>query len=122
MKLEYPLIGMVIRKCVFLKVDNKNIILWCCVPSHTCIGDKEMADSAAKSALELSHAKVGVPYADLKHCICQYILSAWQDDWNGTGANKLHSVKPVLGAWHSSYRRCRNDEVVLCRDASVILI
>ena len=29
--------------------------------------------------------------------------------------NKLHSVKPVLGDWQSSYRWCRKDEVVLCR-------
>ena len=29
--------------------------------------------------------------------------------------DKLHSVKPVLGDWQSSYRRCRKDEVVLCR-------
>ena len=29
--------------------------------------------------------------------------------------NKLHSVKPVLGDWQSSYRRCKKDEVVLCR-------
>ena len=45
----------------------------------------------------------------------QYILSTWQDDWNGAVANKLHSVKRVLGDWQSSYRRCRTDEVVLCR-------
>ena len=45
------------------------------------------------------------------------------DDWNGhydyhdygAVASKLHSVKPVLGDWQSSYRRCRKDEVVLCR-------
>ena len=37
------------------------------------------------------------------------------DDLNGAVANKLHSVKPVLGDWQSSYRRCRKDEVVLCR-------
>ena len=30
-------------------------------------------------------------------------------------ANTLHSVKPVLVDWQSSYRRCRKDEVVLCR-------
>ena len=35
--------------------------------------------------------------------------------WNGAVAKKLHSVKPVLGDWQSSYRRCRRDEVVLCR-------
>ena len=59
--------------------------------------------------------KVGVHYSDFKHCISQYILSTWQDDWNGSDANTLNSVKPVLGDWQSSYRRCRKDEVVLCR-------
>ena len=32
------------------------------VPSHTGIRGNEKTDSAAKSALELPHAKVGVPY------------------------------------------------------------
>ena len=65
--------------------------------------------------LDLPRAKVGVPYTDFKHLIGQYIFSTWQDDWNGAVVNKLHSVKPVLGDWQSSYRRCRKDEVVLCR-------
>ena len=81
----------------------------------TGIRGNERADSAAKSALDLPHAKVGVPYNDFKHCINQYILSIWQDDWNGAVANRLHSVKPDLGDWQFSYRRCRKDEVVLCR-------
>ena len=114
MKLEHPLIGMVIRKCVFLNIAKKDIV-FCWVPSHTGIRGNEKADSAAKSALDLPRDKVGVPYNDFKHCINQYILSTWQDDWNGAVMNKLHSVKPVLGEWQSSYRRCRKDEVVLCR-------
>ena len=98
MKLEHPLIGIVIRKCVFLNVDIKrHCCLFCCCcffvclcvvvvllfllllffcffcfvlfcfflggggPSHTGIGGNEKADSTAKSALELPHAKVGVP-------------------------------------------------------------
>ena len=72
-------------------------------------------ESAAKSALDLPHAQVGVPYTDFKHLISQYIFSTWQNDWNGAGANKLHSIKLVLGDWQSSYRRCRKDKVVLCR-------
>ena len=84
------------------------------VPSHIGIRGNERADSAAKSALDLPHAKVGVPYNDFKHCINQYILSTWQDDWNVAVANMLRSVKPVLGDWQSSYRRCRKEEVVLC--------
>ena len=61
MKLEHPLIGMVIRKSVFLNIVNKDII-FCWVPSHVGIRGNEKADSAAKSALDLPQAKVGVPY------------------------------------------------------------
>ena len=114
MKLEHPLIGMAIRKCVFLNIAKKDIV-FCWVPSHTGIKGNEKADSAAKSALDLPRDKVGVPYNDFKHCINQYIFSTWQDDWNGAVMNKLHSVKPVLGDWQFSYRQCRKDEVVLCR-------
>ena len=108
MKLEHPLIGMVIRKCVFLNIANKDII-FCWVPNHVGIRGNEKADSAAKSALDLPRAKVGVPYTDFKYLISQYIFPTWQDDWNGAVVNKLHSVKPVLGDW------CRKDKVVLCR-------
>ena len=45
------------------------------VPSPTGIIGNEKADSAAKSSLELPHAKIGEPYTDFKHCISQYILS-----------------------------------------------
>ena len=114
MKLEHPLIGMVIRKCVFLNIAKKDIV-FCWVPSHTGIRGNEKADSAAKSGLDLPRDKVGVPYTDFKYIISQYIFFTWQDDWNGAVMNKLHSVKPVLGEWQSSYRRCRKDEVVLCR-------
>ena len=114
MKLEHPLIGMVKRKCVSLNIANKDII-FCWLSSHVGIRGNEKAASAAKSALDLPRAKVGVPYTDFKYLIGQYIFSTWQDDWNGAVVNKLHSVKPVLGDWQSSYRRCRKDEVVLCR-------
>ena len=105
---------MVIRKSVFLNFAKKDIICYW-VPSHIGFRGNEKEDSAAKSALDLLCTKVGVPYNDFKHCISQYILSTWQDDWNGAVTNNLHSVKPVLGNWQSSYRRCRKDEVVLCR-------
>ena len=111
MKLEHPLIGMAIRKCAFLNIANKDII-FCWVRSHVGIKGNEKADSDTKFALDLPHT---VPYTDFKHFISQYIFSTWQDDWNGAAANKLHSVKPVLGDWQSSYRWCRKDEVVLCR-------
>ena len=86
----------------FLNIAKKDII-FCWVPSHTGIKGNENADSAAKPALDLPRTKVGVPYNDFKHCINQYIFSTWQDDWNGAVMNKLHSVKPVLRDWQSSY-------------------
>ena len=52
----------------------------------------------AKSALDLPHVKVGVPYTDFKYLISQYIFFTWQDDWNGAVMNKLHSVVAVLQA------------------------
>ena len=64
---------------------------------------------------EIKCLKLLANYTDFKHLISQYIFSTWQDDWNGAVANKLHFVKPVLRDWQSSYRRCRKDEVVLCR-------
>ena len=60
----------------------------------------------SKSTLALTRAKVGEPYNDFKHYFSQYILSTWQDDWSSAVTKKLHSVKPVLGDWQSSYRRC----------------
>jgi len=114
MKLEHPLIGMVIRKCVFLSIANKHVV-FCWVPSHVGIAGNEKADSAAKFALNLPRVIMGIPYTDFKYHINKRVVYNWQNDWNNAGANKLHPVKPVLGDWQSSYRRCRKDEIVLCR-------
>ena len=102
--LFFKMFDVKLSKCI-----NFEVILCAAI----CANEK--ADLAAKSALDLPRTKVGVPYNDFKHCSNQYISSTWQDDWNGAVMNKLHSVKPVLGDWQSSYRRCRKDEVVLCR-------
>ena len=65
MKLEHTLIGLVIRKCVFLNVANKVITL-CWVPSHAGISGNEKADSGAQSVLDLLRVKVGGPNTDFK--------------------------------------------------------
>ena len=104
MKLEYPLIGMVIRKCVFFNFANKDIT-FCRVPGLVGIRGNEKADTAAKSAFDLPRVKVGVPNTDFKP-IYSFHLAV---------VNKLHYIKPVMGDWQSSYRQCRKDEVVLCR-------
>ena len=74
MKLQHPLIGMVMRMCVFLNFVNKDII-FCWEPSPVDIRGTEKADSAAMCTLKLPRSKVGVPCNDFKHCLSQYILS-----------------------------------------------
>ena len=55
MNLEHPLVRMMMRKCVVLKFDNKDIIFYW-VPSHTGIGGNEKADFATKSALVMQQS------------------------------------------------------------------
>ena len=62
MRLEHPLIGMVIRKCIVLRFDNKDII--CVGYLAILVLEVTKRQTAAKSALDLPHAKVGVPYTD----------------------------------------------------------
>ena len=67
MKLEHPLIGMVIQKCVFLNIANKDII-FCWVPSHLESGvtKRQIQLPSLPCKLYLPRAKVGVPYTDFK--------------------------------------------------------
>ena len=58
------MIAIVIGKFAFLNCANKDIFGW--VPSHVGIRGNKRAKSAAKSVLELPHAKVGVPYIDIQ--------------------------------------------------------
>ena len=67
MKLEHPLIGMVIRKFA-----NKDIFCW--VPSHIGIRGNIKADFAVTYALDLFRIKVGALYTDIRHHINQYIF------------------------------------------------
>ena len=60
MKLEHPLIGIVIRRCVLNYANKEFVVVVVVVESLLEVTKK--ADFAAKSARELPRAKVGVPY------------------------------------------------------------
>ena len=96
---------------MFLNFANKDI-MFCWVLSHIGISGNEKAVSIVKSALDMHRVKDGIPNTDFKHHINQYILSTWQDDWNGAVANKLHSVKPDLRDWQTSFRSSDRSFVV----------
>ncbi|GFT15654.1 RNase H domain-containing protein [Trichonephila clavipes] len=57
----------------------------------------EQADSAARSAT--THRPLAVPLSDIKRVILHHIPTIWQESWSQQLDNKLHSVKPVIGAW-----------------------
>ncbi|GFU46501.1 putative RNA-directed DNA polymerase from transposon X-element [Trichonephila clavipes] len=67
------------------------------LPSHVGIICNEQADSAAKSAT--THLPLAVPLSDMKRVIMHHIFKIWQESWSQQLDNKLHSVKPVIGAW-----------------------
>ncbi|GFU15215.1 RNase H domain-containing protein [Trichonephila clavipes] len=72
-------------------------IVFCWLPSHVGIIGNEQADSAAKSAT--THLPLAVPLSDMKRVILHHIFQIWQESWSQQLDNKLHSVKPVIGAW-----------------------
>ncbi|GFX38937.1 RNase H domain-containing protein [Trichonephila clavipes] len=72
-------------------------IVFCWLPSHVGIIGNEQADSAAKSAT--THLPLAVPLLDMKRVIMHHIFKIWQESWSQQLDNKLHSVKPVIGAW-----------------------
>ncbi|GFW64088.1 RNase H domain-containing protein [Trichonephila clavipes] len=72
-------------------------IVFCWLPSHVGNIGNEQADSAAKSAT--THLPLAVPLSDIKRVIMHHIFQLWQESWSQQLDNKLHSVKPVIGAW-----------------------
>ncbi|GFV06230.1 RNase H domain-containing protein [Trichonephila clavipes] len=67
------------------------------LPSHVGIIGNEQANNAAKSAT--THLPLAVPLSDMKRVIMHHIFKLWQESWSQQLDNKLHSVKPVIGAW-----------------------
>ena len=65
-------------------------------PAILALGTMKGQTLLPRTAFDLPHIEVGVPYTDFIYHINQYILFIWQDDWNGVVTNKLHSAKPVL--------------------------
>ncbi|GFW95638.1 RNase H domain-containing protein [Trichonephila clavipes] len=72
-------------------------IVFCWLPSHVGIIGNEQADSAARSAK--THLPLAVPLSDMKRVILHHIFKIWQESWSQQLDNKLHPVKPVIGAW-----------------------
>ncbi|GFV36754.1 RNase H domain-containing protein [Trichonephila clavipes] len=69
---------------------------FCWIPSHIGIIANEPEDIAALSAT--THLPLTVPFCHMKRVIQHRIHSSWQESWGLQTNNKLHFVKPVIGA------------------------
>ena len=75
----------------------------------------ERADSAAKSALDLTPNKSRIPYTDLKPTINKFLHTKWQQQWSNNIHNKLFQIQSTLWEWRPALRKSRREHVVISR-------
>ena len=75
-KQENPLIVKLLSRLDSMSSHEKIILYW--IPSHIGVRGNERADSAAKSALDLSPEVISIPYTDLKPTISKFLHTKWQ--------------------------------------------
>ena len=87
MNIKNPLIASVLQK--HTDIITCNSIVYCWVLSHIGIPGNELADKAAKQALNLNISNSKIPYTDAKYSINKHIRAKWQTSWDNLLANKL---------------------------------
>ena len=87
----------------------------CWIPSYIGVRGNERADSAAKSALDLSPKTISIPYTDLKPIINKFLHKKWQQRWDMNINNKLFQIQPTFREWRLAFRASRREQVVISR-------
>ena len=112
-KLENPLIVKLLSRLDSMSSHKKIILCW--IPSHIRVRGNERADSAAKSALDLSPKVISIPYTNLKPIISKFLHKKWQQQWDMNIHNKLFQIQPTLGEWRPAFRTSRREQVIISR-------
>ena len=112
---SHPLVREIVQRLTVLAQTGKQITL-CWIPSHVGINGNELADAAAKRAAQrtCTHG-LPLPVRDFYPTISSLVRKNWQEAWEQSRGNKLFALKPKISPWHSSSRKSRREEVVLCR-------
>ena len=68
------------------------------VPGHVGIRGNEVADRAAKEALNKKPTADLMPFSGLKPLTAKYVYQIWQKEWDDTVlvSNKFHEILPKL--------------------------
>ena len=75
-KFQNPLIIKLLNRLD--SMSNRKEIIICWTPSHIGVRGNERAESAAKSALDLTPDKSRIPYTNLKSTINKFLHTKWQ--------------------------------------------
>ena len=75
----------------------------------------ERADTAAKSALSLPITNMKLPAGELFPQVSKFCLNEWQEIWDCSEGNKLHSIYPTVGSVAHSKTMSRYDSVLINR-------
>ena len=101
-------------KQFFIRSNSDSIIIYY-YDNRVEVRGNERADSAAKSALDLSSKAISIPYTDLKPIISKFLHKKWQQRLDMNIHNKLFEIQPTLGEWRPAFRASRREQVVISR-------
>lgn len=112
---EHPKIPVIHSYLSTLKALGKTVkFIW--IPSHVGIVGNELADLAAREALELpGRGKNTLTPSDLRKALEKEIGDGWQSMWDESPPSKLKMIKKNVKPWNTSSRQSRREEVVLTR-------
>ena len=112
---DNPLAQEILQRHTDLTRSGKRIA-FCWIPSHVGIAGNETADAGAKRATQRPCSRrLPLPAKDFFPTIATAARNSWQEAWDHSQTNKLYHLKPRLSTWHSALRKCRREEVSLCR-------
>ena len=97
--------------------NTKVDIIFCWVPSHVGIPGNELADQAAKEALNLPDSPDSIIHSDLRPVINKYIFTKWQDEWNQHSQSLLYPIIPITAKTSSATHQqlSRREKTVINR-------